>query len=72
MRREFVFALVGYVVMPEHVHLLVSEPKKGTPSTVLQMLKQRVSRKMRQKKRDYWIAEAGLPFLEAEKSLPQF
>ncbi len=50
VRREYAFALVGYVVMPEHVHLLVSEPKKGTPSTVLQMLKQRVSRKMRQQK----------------------
>jgi len=23
-----------------HVHLLIGEPKKGTPSTVLQMLKQ--------------------------------
>jgi REP element-mobilizing transposase RayT len=42
--------------MPERVHLLVSEPKKGTPSTVLQMLKQRVSRKMRQKKTGYRIA----------------
>ena len=38
------FALAGYVVMPEHIHLLISEPVKGTPSTVLQVLKQRVSR----------------------------
>ena len=44
------FRLIGYVVMPEHVHLLISEPREGTPSTVLQMLKQRVSRKMRKKK----------------------
>jgi putative transposase len=29
--------------MPEHFHLLVSEPAKGTPSTVMQVLKQRVS-----------------------------
>jgi putative transposase len=43
VRREYGFLLVGYVVMPNHVHLLMSEPKKGTPSTVLQMLKQRVS-----------------------------
>src|SRR5229473_5679239 len=50
VRREYGFSLVGYVVMPNHVHLLMSEPKKGTPSTVLQMLKQRVSRKMRKKK----------------------
>ncbi len=39
--------LVGYVVMPEHVHLLISEPLVGTPSTAMQMLKQRVSRLVR-------------------------
>jgi putative transposase len=33
--------------MPNHVHLLISEPEKCSPSSVLQMLKQRVSRKMR-------------------------
>ena len=48
VRQEYGFSLAGYVVMPNHVHLLISEPKKGTPSTVLQMLKQRVSRKMRE------------------------
>ena len=26
------FALVGYVVMPEHVHLLIGEPRRDTPS----------------------------------------
>jgi len=41
------FELAGYVVMPEHVHLLISEPPRGTPSTVLQVLKQRVSRALR-------------------------
>ena len=72
VRRQYAFGLVGYVLMPEHVHLLVSEPKKGTPSTVLQMLKQRVSRKMRQKKTGHGIAQVRLPFLEAEESLPRF
>ncbi len=43
VRAEYGFLLIGYVVMPEHVHLLISEPRKGTPSTVLQMLNQRVS-----------------------------
>jgi putative transposase len=46
-RNKFGFRLVGYVVMPEHVHLLISEPALGTPSTVLQKLKQDVSRKLR-------------------------
>ena len=41
------FELAGYVVMPEHVHLLITEPPKGTPSTVLQVLKQKVSRTLR-------------------------
>jgi REP element-mobilizing transposase RayT len=50
-RDRYGFSLVGYVVMPEHIHLLISEPAKGTPSTVIQVLKQRVSRRLRRKKR---------------------
>ena len=49
MRERHGFLLVGYVVMPEHVHLLIGEPARGTPSTVLQALKQRVSRDLRGK-----------------------
>ena len=30
--------------MPEHVHLLLTEPEVGTPSTVMQVLKQRTAR----------------------------
>ena len=33
VRQEYGFLLVEYVVMPNHVHVLMSEPKKGTPST---------------------------------------
>jgi REP element-mobilizing transposase RayT len=44
------FHLIGYVVMPEHVHLLISEPSQGTPSTVLQRLKLRVARRLRKGK----------------------
>jgi REP element-mobilizing transposase RayT len=43
------FALVGYVVVPNHIHPVLSEPAKGAPSTVLQVLKQRESRKLRHK-----------------------
>ena len=46
VREEYGFKLAGYVVMPEHVHLLISEPARGTPSTVLKMLKQRVSHQL--------------------------
>jgi putative transposase len=49
--------------MPEHIHLLISEPAKGTPSTVIQVLKQRVSRRLRRGKRklsgQYCLAFAG-------------
>src|SRR5712692_4558526 len=62
VRREYNFLLVGYVVMPNHVHLLISEPKKGTPATVLQMLKQRVSRKMRKTKAPTPKAQLPLKF----------
>jgi len=51
VRTRYEFLLVGYVVMPEHIHLLISEPRIGTPSTVMQVLKQRVSRALRKKKR---------------------
>jgi len=37
-RRSYGFYVVGYVVMPEHVHLLVSEPERGTLAIVIQSL----------------------------------
>jgi len=43
-RERYRFVVVGYVVMPEHIHLLVTEPEVGTPSTVMQVLKQRTAR----------------------------
>ena len=45
-RRRYRFAVIGYVVMPEHIHLLISEPDRGNPSTVMQVLKQRFARKV--------------------------
>ncbi|HYW67881.1 MAG TPA: transposase [Candidatus Dormibacteraeota bacterium] len=72
VRAEFGFLLVGYVVMPEHVHLLISEPKKGTPSTVLQMLKQRVSQKLRKKRRNVSAKQLQLAFPEARENPRSF
>jgi REP element-mobilizing transposase RayT len=31
---------MGYVVMPEHFHLLMSEPQEGDPSKAMQLVKQ--------------------------------
>jgi putative transposase len=47
VRRWYRFYVSGYVVMPEHVHLLVSEPEAGELCIALQMLKQISSRKLR-------------------------
>ena len=46
VRQQYGFVVVGYVVMPEHFHLLICEPEKGTPSTVMQVLKQRFARRL--------------------------
>lgn len=51
VRDRYDCALLGYVVMPEHVHLLLSEPNVGTPSLVMQVLKQRVSRALRRRRK---------------------
>jgi putative transposase len=47
IRKRHQFLVVGHVVMPEHVHLLLGEPSIGTLSTVLQVLKEGVSRELK-------------------------
>ena len=44
VRKRYRFVVVGYVVMPEHVHLLFSEAERANPGTVIQVLKQRFAR----------------------------
>lgn len=50
-RARYRFVVVGYVVMPEHFHLLITEPARGTPSTVMQVLKQRTARALLPKRK---------------------
>jgi REP element-mobilizing transposase RayT len=50
-RQRYSFVVVGYVVMPEHIHLLITEPEVGTPSTVMQVVKQRSARALLPKKK---------------------
>jgi putative transposase len=54
-RTWYAFCIRGFVVMPEHVHLLLSEPERGNLALALQMLKQASSHKLRQ---------LGIPFWE--------
>jgi len=44
VRPRYKFVIVGYVVMPDHIHLLVSAPEKSDLSRVLQAIKQGFSR----------------------------
>ncbi|HST10819.1 MAG TPA: transposase [Terriglobales bacterium] len=57
-RQRYQVVIVGYVVTPEHFHLLISEPEKADPSVVLKVVKQRFSRLVRKKRRaaqlDLW------------------
>jgi putative transposase len=46
VRRRYRFVVVGYVVMPEHVHLLFSEPERGDLSVVMKVLKQSFARQL--------------------------
>jgi putative transposase len=46
VRINYDLCVYGYVVMPEHVHLLVSEPERGTLARAMQSLKQGVARQL--------------------------
>jgi len=71
-RDEMGFLLIGYVVMPDHVHMLMSEPKQGTPSAVLQKLKLRVARKLRKRRKPVSAGQLELPLAETREPLPAF
>ncbi len=46
IRRDYVLCVYGYVVMPDHVHLLLSEPRRATLAVAVKSLKQGVSRRL--------------------------
>ena len=46
VRRRYQWVVIGYVVMPEHVHLLVSEPQQRPLATAIQALKLGFSRRL--------------------------
>ena len=56
------FRLIGYVVMPEHVHLLMSEAPQKNPSKILQVLKQKVATVLLKKRRRATDGQLSLPF----------
>jgi len=57
VRRDYSLFVYGYVVMPEHVHLLVNEPERDTLARALQSLKQGVARRLALRAEDsFWQA----------------
>ena len=54
VRLRYQFVVAGYVVMPEHVHLLVNEPRRALLSKAIQAIKLSVS--MRSQERPFWQA----------------
>ncbi len=54
VRRAYGLRVYGYVVMPEHVHLLLSEPEKASLAAALKSLKQGVSRRLIGDAEHFW------------------
>jgi putative transposase len=54
VRRRHRFFITGYVVMLEHVHLLLSEPEVGKLSASIQVIKQLVSRRLGSTDERFW------------------
>jgi REP element-mobilizing transposase RayT len=59
MRTRYWFVIIGYVVMPEHVHILMNEPKVGTLAGAIQALKLSVS--VRQPESPFWQSRYWMP-----------
>jgi putative transposase len=55
MRLRYKLEVAGYVVMPEHVHLLLSEPRRDLLAVGLQALKISVGKRAEQ--RPFWQAQ---------------
>jgi putative transposase len=58
-RERYRFVVVAYVIMPEHFHLLMTEPQIGNPSTVMQVVKQRYAQRLLARKRRKQIPAQG-------------
>lgn len=57
VRQNYNLCVYGYVVMPEHVHLLVNEPERSTLAQAIKSLKQGVARRLALRAEDsFWQA----------------
>ena len=54
VRRSFALCIYAYVVMPEHIHLLLNEPEGETLADAIKSLKQGVSRRLIGEREHFW------------------
>ena len=54
VRRSFRLCVYGYVVMPEHVQMLIGEPQQRTLADALKSLKQGLSRQLIGEAEHFW------------------
>ena len=56
VRQRHDFVVAGYVLMPEHVHLLVNEPPEVSLATAIQVLKQTTSKRLKlSEEEQFWL-----------------
>jgi putative transposase len=54
LRQRHQFLVLGYVLMPEHVHLLLTEPKLHPIATTLSVLKGETSKLLKGERGQFW------------------
>jgi putative transposase len=59
-RSKYRFVVHGYVVMPEHFHLLITEPEVADPSVVMKVIKERFSRRVNRRRKQAAVAQKVL------------
>ena len=68
VRQSHLLCVYGYVVMPEHVHLLMNEPERGNLAQAMQSLKQGVARRLALRAPGFVLAGALLRFQCLERA----
>lgn len=54
LRRQHSFHVFGYVLMPEHVHLLLGEPKQSKLEDIFRALKTQTSKRLKGERPQFW------------------
>ncbi|MDQ2925426.1 MAG: transposase, partial [Acidobacteriota bacterium] len=54
VRQKHQFFVFGYVLMPEHVHLLLSEPKNYPLATTMSVIKTEISKQLKGDRTQFW------------------